>query len=170
MLQQVNLKNVLVLDVETVPQYASAEEIPANLLELWAHKTRFMRKDGETPEEYYSKAGIFAEFGKIICISFGMYIKRQGKLSFRIKSIAGHDEKEILSAFIEILKKQPANVVLCAHNGKEFDFPYLCRRMLINGLEIPPCLQIAGKKPREINHLDTMELCKYLQLCGFCIT
>ena len=90
MLQQVNLKNVLVLDVETVPQYASAEEIPANLLELWAHKTRFMRKDGETPEEYYSKAGIFAEFGKIICISFGMYIKRQGKLSFRIKSIAGH--------------------------------------------------------------------------------
>ncbi len=161
MLQQVNLKNVLVLDVETVPQYASAAEIPANVLELWAHKTRFMRKEGETPEEYYSKAGIFAEFGKIICISFGIYIKRQGKLSFRIKSIAGHDEKEILSAFIEIIKKQPANVVLCAHNGKEFDFPYLCRRMLIHGLEIPSCLQIAGKKPWEINHLDTMELWKF---------
>lgn len=161
MLQALNLKQVLVLDVETVPQYATAAEIPANILELWAHKTRFLRKDGESPEEYYHRAGIFAEFGKIVCISFGMYIKRQGNYQFRIKSIAGHDEKELLTQFIEIIQKQPANVVLCAHNGKEFDFPYLCRRMLINGLAIPSCLQIAGKKPWEINHIDTMELWKF---------
>ncbi len=161
MLQALNLKQVLVLDVETVPQYASAAEVPPHLLELWAHKTRFLRKDGESPEDYYQRAGIFAEFGKIVCISFGIYIKRQGKFNFRIKSIAQHDEKELLIQFIDIIRKQPANVVLCAHNGKEFDFPYLCRRMLINGLEIPSCLQIAGKKPWEINHLDTMELWKF---------
>lgn len=161
MLQALNLKQVLVLDVETVPQYASVAEVPAHILELWAHKTRFLRKEGESPEEYYYRAGIFAEFGKIVCISFGMYIKRQGNYQFRIKSITGHDEKDLLTQFIEIIKKQPANVVLCAHNGKEFDFPYLCRRMLINGLPIPSCLQISGKKPWEINHLDTMELWKF---------
>ncbi|MFM6977075.1 MAG: 3'-5' exonuclease [Sphingobacteriaceae bacterium] len=161
MLNQVDLKHVLVLDVETVPQYASAEELPPAFLDLWAQKTEFKRRNGETPEEFYPRAGIWAEFGKIVCISFGMFVKKQKEYGFRIKSFASHDEKEILENFIALLKKQPKDLLLCAHNGKEFDFPYLCRRMLINGLEIPKQLQIAGKKPWEINHLDTMEYWKF---------
>ncbi|MEY3678334.1 MAG: hypothetical protein RI924_475 [Bacteroidota bacterium] len=161
MLNQIDLQQILVLDVETVPQYASAEEVPAHLMELWAQKTQYQRRDGESAEEYYHRAGIWAEFGKIVCISFGGFIRKQGEYGFRIKSFSGDDEVELLQGFIDLLNKQPAELVLCAHNGKEFDFPYLCRRMLINGLKIPKQLQIAGKKPWEINHLDTMELWKF---------
>jgi DNA polymerase elongation subunit (family B) len=161
MLSQVDLQQVLVLDVETVPQYASADEVPAAIMDLWAQKTQYQRREGESPEEYYHRAGIWAEFGKIVCISFGGFIRKQGEYGFRIKSIASDDELEVLQGFIDILNKQPKELVLCAHNGKEFDFPYLCRRMLINGLSIPKQLQIAGKKPWEINHLDTMELWKF---------
>ncbi len=161
MLSQVDLQQVLVLDVETAPQYASADEVPAAIMDLWAQKTQYQRREGESPEEYYHRAGIWAEFGKIVCISFGGFIRKQGEYGFRIKSIASDDEVEVLQGFIDILNKQPKELVLCAHNGKEFDFPYLCRRMLINGLSIPKQLQIAGKKPWEINHLDTMELWKF---------
>ncbi len=161
MLSQVDLQQVLVLDVETVPQYASADEVPAAIMDLWAQKTQYQRREGESPEEYYHRAGIWAEFGKIVCISFGGFIRKQGEYGFRIKSIASDNEVEVLQGFIDILNKQPKELVLCAHNGKEFDFPYLCRRMLINGLNIPKQLQIAGKKPWEINHLDTMELWKF---------
>jgi DNA polymerase elongation subunit (family B) len=161
MLSQVDLQQVLVLDVETVPQYASADEVPAAIMDLWGQKTQYQRREGESPEEYYHRAGIWAEFGKIVCISFGGFIRKQGEYGFRIKSIASDDEVEVLQGFIDILNKQPKELVLCAHNGKEFDFPYLCRRMLINGLSIPKQLQIAGKKPWEINHLDTMELWKF---------
>ena len=162
MLSQVDLQQVLVLDVETVPQYASADEVPAAIMDLWGQKTQYQRREGESPEEYYHRPGIWAEFGKIVCISFGGFIRKQGEYGFRIKSIASDDEVEVLQGFIDILNKQPKELVLCAHNGKEFDFPYLCRRMLINGLSIPKQLQIAGKKPWEINHLDTMERWK----CG----
>lgn len=161
MLHTIDLKNILVLDIETVPQYASADEVPAHMLDLWAQKTEFKRKAGETAEEFYPRAGIWAEFGKIVCISFGIFVKKPKGYAFRIKSFASHDEKEILINFIDFLEKQPAGLILCAHNGKEFDFPYLCRRMLINGLEIPKQLQIAGKKPWEVNHIDTMEFWKF---------
>ena len=123
------------------------------------NKTQYQRKD-ETPEEFYERAGIWAEFGKIICVSVGMFTKDQ-PTALRIKSFAGHDEKELLTTFCAMLKKQPVNLILCAHNGKEFDFPYLCRRMLINSVKLPQQLEISGKKPWEINHIDTMELWKF---------
>jgi uncharacterized protein YprB with RNaseH-like and TPR domain len=116
---------------------------------------------GEIPaEDFYERAGIWAEFGKIICISVGIFLngKRAG---LRVKSFAGHDEKELLEDFSKMLSGQPLSLILCAHNGKEFDFPYICRRMLINGVQFPPHLQITGKKPWEIPHLDTMELWKF---------
>lgn len=158
MLNQLDLQNVLVLDIETVPQYASFEELPLNLQKLWDLKTRFQRKEQETPEEFYGRAGIWAEFGKIVCISVGIF---KNNKSFRVKSFYSHDEGALLNDFIHLLASQPPQLILCAHNGKEFDFPYLGRRMLIKGLEIPPQLDIAGKKPWEVNHLDTMELWKF---------
>jgi len=159
MLEQLDLQNILVLDIETVPQHPSFDEVSPALQKLWAAKTQYQRKD-ETPEEFYERAGIWAEFGKIICISVGIFTKEQ-PIGLRIKSFAGHDEKELLIQFKALLKKQPANMVMCAHNGKEFDFPYLCRRMLVNGIQLPSQLEISGKKPWEINHLDTMELWKF---------
>lgn len=158
MLQQLDLQNILVLDIETVPQFSTFNEVPEHLQKLWDLKTRFQRKEDETPADFYQRAGIWAEFGKIICISVGIF---KNNHSFRVKSFYNHDEEELLQDFIQLLNSQPPQLILCAHNGKEFDFPYLCRRMLIKGLEIPSQLQIAGKKPWEINHLDTMELWKF---------
>jgi len=159
MLEQYDLHNLLVLDIETVPQYSTYDQVPDHLKKLWELKTLNQRKE-ETAEEFYGRAGIWAEFGKIICISVGIFTSGKNT-GLRIKSFASHDEKELLEKFSVMLAGQPASLILCAHNGKEFDFPYICRRMLINGLKFPSQLEISGKKPWEINHLDTMELWKF---------
>jgi DNA polymerase elongation subunit (family B) len=161
MLENIDLQQVLVLDIETVPQYPTFNELPADYQQLWDQKTRFQRRDGETAAEFYSRGGILAEFGKIICISVGIFSKKTETLSLRVKSFYGDEEKDVIQSFIDLLNKQPDSLILCAHNGKEFDFPYLCRRMLINGLQIPVQLNIHGKKPWEIMHLDTMDLWKF---------
>ncbi len=161
MLENIDLQQVLVLDIETVPQYPSFKELPADYQQLWDQKTRFQRRDGETAAEFYSRGGILAEFGKIICISVGIFSKKTETLSLRVKSFFGDEEKDVIQSFIDLLNKQPDSLILCAHNGKEFDFPYLCRRMLINGQQIPVQLNIHGKKPWEIMHLDTMDLWKF---------
>ena len=161
MLDEVNLNKVFVIDIETVPQYEHFEEMPIHWQQLWERKTRFSRGENQTNAEFYERAGIWAEFGKIICISVGFFYTHNGKPHFRVGSHFGHNEKETLFSFNKLMDDQAANLLLCAHNGKEFDFPYLCRRMLINGIEIPKQLQIAGKRPWEINHLDTMELWKF---------
>src|SRR5471030_2075686 len=159
MLEQYELGNLLVLDIETVPQYSTHDELPDNFKKLWDLKTQSQRKE-ETAEAFYERAGIWAEFGKIICISAGIFTGSK-TTGLRVKSFASHNEKELLKGFSALLTSQPASLILCAHNGKEFDFPYICRRMLVNGLKIPSQLEIAGKKPWEINHLDTMELWKF---------
>ncbi len=161
MLKDLKLNKVFVIDIETIPQFESFAEVSPHLQELWAHKTRLQRKEEQSPAEFYDRAGIMAEFGKIICISVGLFHQVGSTYHFRVNSYFGHEERSILQSFSQLLKEQPADQLLCAHNGKEFDFPYLCRRMLINGIEIPVQLQLAGKKPWEINHLDTMELWKF---------
>lgn len=157
MLENIKITNVLFLDVETAPLVYKYKDLPEKMKPLWDSKFRFNQT--ETPESLYKKAGIYAEFAKIICISVGYF--NDG--NFRVKSFSGHDEKMILEDFSALLNKHfnRKEHLLCAHNGKEFDFPFLCRRMLINGLKLPKTLNIAGKKPWEINHLDTMELWKF---------
>jgi DNA polymerase elongation subunit (family B) len=159
MLEQHDLSNLMILDIETVPQYRSHDEVPERFQKLWDLKTVYQRKD-ETAETFYQRAGIWAEFGKIICISVGIFTKAP-QVGLRVKSFADHDERTLLEQFSALLFSQSTSLILCAHNGKEFDFPYICRRMLINSVKIPPQLEIAGKKPWEINHLDTMELWKF---------
>ncbi len=159
MLEQYELNNIMVLDIETVPQYRTFDEAPGQIKKLWDQKTLHARKE-DTAEDFYSRAGIWAEFGKIICISVGIFSRGRGT-GLRVKSFYSDQEKELLIKFAELLHSQPPSLILCAHNGKEFDFPYICRRMLINGLKIPSQLEIAGKKPWEISHLDTMELWKF---------
>ena len=158
MLDQLDLQNLLVLDIETVPQYKNFEEVPVHFQKLWELKTKFQRKEEQTPEEFYERAGIWAEFGKIVCISVGIF---RGENNLRVKSFCCENEKDILKDFIDLLNNQPKHLILGAHNGKEFDFPYLCRRMLINDLKIPSQLDVSGKKPWETNHLDTLELWKF---------
>jgi uncharacterized protein YprB with RNaseH-like and TPR domain len=160
MIQHIPLERVLFIDIETVPGSGSWEELPESERMLWDKKTKFQRKDEISAQDFYSeKAGIMAEFGKIICITIGMLEKND---TLKIKSFAGHDEKKILLEFGEIFNSpRLREVILCAHNGKEFDFPWIARRFLINGMMPPVPFQMFGKKPWEIPHLDTMELWKF---------
>ncbi|PPK99741.1 3'-5' exonuclease [Parapedobacter indicus] len=161
MLETIDLQQILVLDIETVSQKAAYAELPDHFQQLWTHKVRNTLKEEESAADVYPNAGLHAEFGKIICLSAGVFHYRGGQTGFRIKSFAHSDEKELLTAFAAVLQAQPPNLILCAHNGRNFDFPFICRRMLINGLSIPAQLDISGKKPWETNYLDTMELWRF---------
>lgn len=161
-----HLKNLVFLDIETVSGESNFESLNPGMQDMWEKKSTFLQRDEDLPIDkmYFDRAAIYAEFGKIICISVGiLYIDKEENLNIRIKSIHSHDEKELLESFVALLsdKLDEDKIQLCGHNAKEFDFPYICRRMLINGLTLPPYLQISGKKPWEIKHLDTMEMWKF---------
>jgi DNA polymerase elongation subunit (family B) len=160
------LKNILFLDIETISAQEHYDDVSDSMKHHWHRKASYFKFDEpkDISEVYFEKAGIYAEFGRVICIGFGGFIEdSKGKLIFKAKTIGGDSEKELLNEFSEVLANHKAkgNLILCAHNGKEFDFPYLCRRFLVNGLILPEPLRIAGRKPWEINHLDTLELWKF---------
>jgi len=160
-----NFNNILFIDIETVSQYETYNHVPEEWKELWDLKAQFLirNREEETCESVYHRAGIYAEFGKIICISCGCLQGTGTERKLLLKSYCGHDEKKLLAEFADMLQKWSGDSekFLCAHNGKEFDYPYICRRMIINGIGIPEVLKIAGRKPWEIRHLDTMELWKF---------
>lgn len=162
MLANVRPEDILFLDIETVPTASSYTMLDKSLQALWEKKSRQFRDEDQSAEEVYERAGIYAEFGKIICISVGL-IKEKTPFSFRIKSFYGDDEKTLLSEFSAMLNKFSKNreALLCAHNGKEFDYPYIARRMIINSMIIPDILDNAGKKPWEVKLLDTLDLWKF---------
>ena len=162
MLQKIALNKILFLDIETVPQFPNFSVLDDKTKQLYSQKTKFLQKDNTiTPDELYERAGIYAEFGKIICISVG-YI-HEGNLGeqIRLKSFSNEEEEILLKEFVKLLEENQQFSILCGHNAKEFDFPYICRRLLIHGITLPTVLDIAGKKPWEISHLDTMELWKF---------
>lgn len=161
MLKKIPSHKVLFLDIETVPAVGDWNELSPEWQSLWAKKVEKQLAGGETAEDFYGqRAGILAEFGKIICISCGIISNEN---TIRIKSFYGDHESQVLKAFNETLsgKYFSSDLILCAHNGKEFDFPFLARRMIINEIELPQALNLQGKKPWEIPHLDTMELWKF---------
>jgi DNA polymerase elongation subunit (family B) len=158
------------LDIETVPQTADSHSLNDEMQHLWEEKFETIRR--RSPEKYadtitaadtFGTAGIFAEFGKIVCISVGFIYFEGGETYFRTKSFTNLDEKELLLDFSKLVTSfcTHKNYVLCGHNIKEFDIPYICRRMLINNIRLPGALQIIGKKPWEISFIDTMELWKF---------
>jgi len=162
MLKKLNLEHILFLDIETVPQHANYSDLDETTKALWEGKTKYQRKEEFTPEEFYDRAGIWAEFGTIVCISVG-YFKTQGDLrKFRVTTFHGAEDT-LLKEFKTLLQTHfnKTQHVLCAHNGKEFDFPYIARRMIIHGIDLPFKLNLFGKKPWEVPHLDTLELWKF---------
>jgi len=154
--------DIIFLDIETVPVTASLDEMPESMQKLWDSKSNYFRSEGETAFDVWNRAAIYAEFGKIICISAGV-ITGTGPRKMRIKSFFGHNETQLLSEFSSMLTRfRPEKEVnLCAHNGKEFDFPFIARRMIINRLPLPHILDIAGKKPWEVKLIDTMDMWKF---------
>lgn len=160
------MKNLLFLDIETVAAKRTYSELSPRLQELWNKKARILDRNGEkeASELFEERAGIYAEFGKIIVIGLGFFTFNEHKVhGFRAKVLYGDDEKILLKEFVDLIHQRfsSPDTIMVAHNGKEFDFPYLSRRLLINGIELPPILDKAGKKPWEIPHIDTMELWKF---------
>jgi uncharacterized protein YprB with RNaseH-like and TPR domain len=162
MLENIKPEEILFLDIETVPSSPGFDKLNPYFQNLWDKKSSNFRDSDQTPGDVYQRAGIYAEFGKIICISVGM-VKDKNPYGFRLKSFYGDDEITLLAEFSEMINRHTRGreILLCAHNGKEFDYPYMARRMLINGLHIPEILDNAGKKPWEVKLLDTMELWKF---------
>jgi DNA polymerase elongation subunit (family B) len=173
MIESIDIANILFLDLECVSSHPSYDELDETFQELWAIKAKNLLKRGgaepsseEIEQLYQDKGAIYAEFGKIICISVGFVIRdTDKKLSVRLKSFAHQDEKQLLKDFCQLLNQHythPDRHYLCGHNIREFDIPYICRRLVINQLEFPALLQIHGKKPWETKYLlDTMELWKF---------
>lgn len=171
------LHTILFLDIETVSQYPAFDKLPEEWAALWRRKAESMTpgrqqqgdKQPPTPEELYERAAIYSEFGKIICISCGIISGSGAEKKIILKSFSGDDEKALLMEFCDMLLRwsSDGNKHLCAHNGKDFDFPWLCRRMIINGLTIPSILNLSGKKPWEIPHIDTLELWKFGEYKSF---
>ena len=163
MFDKIKNENILFLDIETAPNVSKFSELSEKMKQLWDKKSQYFRNENQlaSDDEIFQRSGIYAEFGKIICISVGVIIKNNNQLFFREKSFFGDDEKQLLKEFNKMLSKQ-RDKMLCGHNIKEFDIPYIARRSLINGLKLPYLLDISGKKPWEIKHiLDTMEMWKF---------
>ena len=164
MLREIPLTDILFLDIETIPAFPDLSAAPENEQELWRKKSATLFRDERPATESYERAGIYAEFGRVLCISCGSFRKTPASEALRldIRSFAGGDENQILNQFSRHVQKSQARPLrLCAHNGKEFDFPYLSRRMLVNGISLPRPFDSAGKKPWEVPHLDTLELWKF---------
>ena len=179
MLRDFPLNDILFIDIETIPAYPNLESAPEIEQHLWRKKSLSLFREERSPDETYERAGIYAEFGRVICISCGRIRSKPDSNDIRldIRSFAGENEHTILQNFSKFLTKhQSKQLQLCAHNGKEFDFPYLSRRMLINGIPLTKTLDNAGKKPWEIQHFDTLELWKFgdykhytsLELLAYC--
>ncbi len=163
MLDHIIPEDLLFLDIETVPQYPSYHDADPLMRKLWDKKAAYLVKEEQTPADVYQRAGIYAEFGRIVCVSVGHIHAAGDGTTIRLKSFANDDERLLLEEFSEMLLgyARHKHFSLCAHNGKEFDFPFIARRMLINGVTLPPILDIAGKKPWEVEFVDTLELWKF---------
>lgn len=163
MLDSINVTDVLFLDIETVPDSESFDNLDPVFQALWDKKSKQFRSPEQNASELYERAGIYSEFGRIICISVGIIRKKESGV-IRLKSFYGNDEKTLLADFSDLVLKfchVHSDALLCAHNGREFDFPFIARRMIINGMIIPEILDNAGKKPWDVKLLDTMELWKF---------
>lgn len=156
------LSNILFIDIETVGVVAEYSLLDEEMQKLWERKyDQISKPDDLSPQEAFIKrAAIYSEFGKIIVIAIG-YLKEIGidKYELRIRSLQNESEEKLLQEFSTLLNKfDQQNTILCGHNIKEFDLPYICRRMIVNRIALPEVLNLSGKKPWEVKHIDTMEL------------
>lgn len=162
------LKRILFIDIETATVTPRWQDLNENMQQLWVKKAKTIRsvntEDAQPERLFEEKAGIFSEFSRVVCISIGSLVFQEKQWIFRLKSIHDDDEKILLNNFLSILQRfesKNKELLFCGHNIKEFDLPFLCRRMVINKIALPPLLQLSNKKPWEILHIDTLELWKF---------
>lgn len=163
-MQNIKTEDLIVIDIETASLSASFNLMEGKWQELWEEKTIRILPEGLTAGEFYpQRAGVMAEFSKIVCISIGYFIREQ-HLKIRVKSFYGDDEKKILADFLQTISKIESfnnNWCFAGHNIKEFDIPFICRRLLVNNMRIPPYLDFQNMKPWETNIVDTFQYWRF---------
>ena len=163
-----HLKGILFIDIETVPTQPDFSLLSERMRAEWTRKAKLIKAGNDENTEpatlFGERAGIYSEFAKVVCIGFGSLLQQDNGWKMRLKSLVNNDEKVLLNDFCEVISKfskHYKDLRFCGHNIKEFDIPFLCRRMVINGISLPACMQVSGKKPWEVSHLDTMEMWKF---------
>ncbi|MBP6022594.1 ribonuclease H-like domain-containing protein [Ferruginibacter sp.] len=164
-MQNIVLENLILIDIETVPQHPDFDLLNDEWKQLWQEKTQRSLPDFTSPAEFYpQRAGVMAEFAKIICISMGYFTKQGNALQLRLKSFYGDDEKVLLKSFVTVLNQVETKNnkwSFAGHNIKEFDIPFICRRLLVNSLPIPPYLDFQNMKPWDTNMVDTFQYWRF---------
>jgi 3'-5' exonuclease len=159
------LKNLLFIDIKTIAGASSYDDLDERLQRQWEQKVSYYQSEESwsIAKWYDNRASYYAEYGKIVCIGIGgLYWDEDETPFLKVKTLADSDEKALLTEFIKLIEKYPSSeLILCAHNGKEFDYPYLCRRMLVHGLHLPSALRLSGRKPWDIPHQDTLEMWRF---------
>jgi len=159
------LKSTLFIDLKTVAGTARYNQLDPRLQRQWEQKiSSFRKEENWSIQEWYdNRASYYAEYGKIICLAFGgLFWNDQDVPRLKVRTLFNEDERTLLQQVVQVIERYPADELsLCAHNGREFDFPYLCRRLLVNGLPLPQALQLSGRKPWENPHQDTLELWRF---------
>jgi hypothetical protein len=164
-------ENLLLIDIETVPMVKSYDQMSEKMQRLWDKKSLLIdNQNPKTDETFAEKAGIYAEFGKIICIGLGYFVKSKSAYTLKIKTLANHDEKVILEDFKVVCNKffKAPLKQFCGHNIREFDIPYICRRTFINQMSLPDIIaDLQNKKPWENPMLDTLQFWKFGEYKNF---
>jgi uncharacterized protein YprB with RNaseH-like and TPR domain len=164
-MQNIMLENLILIDIETVPQSPQFDLLDNGWKQLWEEKTQRSIPDFTSAEEFYpQRAGVMAEFAKIVCISMGYFHKQGNVMQLRIKSFYGDDEKLLLQNFIATVNQIEAKNgkwSFAGHNIKEFDIPFICRRLLINSLPLPAYLNFQNMKPWDTNIVDTFQYWRF---------
>lgn len=170
-LPHLSLDQLLLLDIETTPAVETFSHLPETLKTLWQDKIAKTAPDsGDWAEAYVDRAGLYAEFGKIVCISAGFFYVEDGRYQLRMKSFYNDDEKVVLNSFLELVNKfhiKNPRFQFAGHNIREFDIPFICRRSVIHQLSLPVPLQLHGFKPWEVPMLDTMQLWRFGEMKNF---
>lgn len=163
-----HLKEILFIDIETVPTEPEYNLLTEGMQTEWVRKSKFLKSttDGITDPAllFGERAGIFSEFAKVVCIGVGSLQQHESGWKMRLKSLVNDNEKLLLTSFCEVITKFSSHykdLRFCGHNIKEFDIPFLCRRMVINNIKLPECMDVSGKKPWEVSHLDTMDMWRF---------
>ena len=162
------LKGILFIDIETVPTQPDFSLLSERMQAEWTRKAKLIKTGNDENTDpttlFGERAGIYSEFAKVVCIGFGSLLQQDNGWKMRLKSLVNDDEKVLLNDFCEVIgkfSKHYKDLRFCGHNIKEFDIPFLCRRMVINGISLPACMHVSGKKPWEVSHLDTMDMWKF---------
>lgn len=154
------------VDTETIPGYKDFNDMPEELARMYERKFGHELANNDPDkfdnfeDHYRARAALYPEFGKIVCLVIGVIFvddkDKQEKL--KLKTLCGRHEDKLLAEAAPIIDKFDS---LVGHNSKEFDFPYLCKRFYVHGIQLPQILNIAGKKPWEVSLIDTMELWRF---------